>query len=293
MLTEKQRLELKQMMDQKLKSFGQVPSEEMEKYPVNREEREIPVSNGTSRVIFFSSGEENANRPLFLNFHGGGFIGKHMDRDERFCRELAYTFHGLVLDVDYCLAPANPYPAAVNECWELVQWVWNHLDELKVCPDKILLVGHSSGGNLAAGLCMRLGESGLFRPAALVMDYPPLDLFTDPEEKPASICDMPPERARDYNKKYIAPEQSKEPYASPLFAPEEMLEYFPDTLIISAGEDRLSREDEEFGLRLARAGVAVTMKRFTASVHGFVINQMCEWEEAMELIRIFVKNHIE
>ena len=103
---------------------------------------------------------------------------------------------------------------------------------------------------------------------------------------------MPAERARMYNASYIAPENAKEPYASPLFAPDALLEKFPDTLVISAGEDSLCAENEEFALRLGRAGVSVTMKRFTDSVHGFVINRCCQWEEALELICSFAKNRL-
>ena len=139
---------------------------------------------------------------------------------------------------------------------------------------------------------MRLGESGLFRPACLVLDYPPLDLAKDPAEKERTSCDMPAERAREYNRQYICPECSREPYASPVYAPERMLAGLPDTLVISAGEDSLCAEDEEFALRLARSGVTVTLRRFTDSLHGFVINRRCEWEAAEELIVRFIKQHV-
>ena len=51
-------------------------------------------------------------------------------------------------------------------------------------------------------------------------------------------------------------------------------------------------EDEEFALRLARSGVTVTLRRFTDSLHGFVINRRCEWEAAEELIVRFIKQHV-
>ena len=85
---------------------------------------------------------------------------------------------------------------------------------------------------------------------------------------------------------------SREPYASPVYAPERMLAGLPDTLVISAGEDSLCAEDEEFALRLARSGVTVTLRRFTDSLHGFVINRRCEWEAAEELIVRFIKQHV-
>ena len=71
-----------------------------------------------------------------------------------------------------------------------------------------------------------------------------------------------------------------------------MLAGLPDTLVISAGEDSLCVEDEEFALRLARSGVTVTLRRFTDSLHGFVINRRCEWESAEALIVRFIKQHV-
>lgn len=292
MLTEAQRMKLKEKIDEKMKNFGFVSEEEMNRYPAEREEMEIPVSRGTARVIAFSYGAASFERPMFMNLHGGGFIGRHMDRDERFCRQIACTYHALVLDVDYCLAPDNPYPSAVEDCRDVLKWSIDQREMLVYDEKKLILIGHSSGGNLAAGLCMYAEEVGLPKPCALILDYPPMDLQTDPGKKQRSVCDMPAERARDYNRKYVTPERAAEPYASPLYASKTMLEGFPDTLVISAGEDSLCREDEEFALKLARSGVTVTLRRFTASVHGFVINQMCEWEEALELICKFIDSHV-
>lgn len=292
MLSQEEKIQLKADVDEAMKQFGIVSQEDMNQYPASAKEIFIPTPHGDARVYIIESGDITPHRPLFLNFHGGGFIGKRLDRDELFCRKIACLFNGIVLDVDYKLAPEYPYPSAVEECISIVEWVWENKDSLTFDPHKIVLMGHSSGGNLVAGICMKLGETGLFCPCCALMDYPPLDLATDPADKERSICDMPADRARSYNQKYILPEQAKDPFASPLYAEDKLLEKFPDTLIISAGEDSLCIEDEEFALRLIRAGATVTARRFTRSVHGFVINRMCEWEAAMDLIIRFISQHL-
>jgi len=292
MLTQNQRLELKAAMESQQRNFGGVTQEEMARFPAEKEDMRVVTSQGETKIIRFEYGDRTAERPLFLNLHGGGFIGGRMDRDELFCRKMACRFHALVLDIDYKLAPEYPYPRAVLECQAVAAWVWDNRKLLFYHPGKIVLMGHSSGGNLAAGICMKYGQTGQFKPCCTILDYPPLDLAKDPADKERSVCDMTAERARDYNLKYIKPEDRAEAYASPLYAQAELLMRFPDTLIVAAGEDSLCREDEEFALRLARAGVTVTLKRFTESVHGFVINRMCEWESAMVLIEGFVEQHI-
>lgn len=292
MLTEEQRLELKREIGRRKGSFGNIAEDELAEFPASREVVEIPTSSGNTLVVKYEYGEKGRSRPVILNFHGGGFVAGRNGRDELYCRRMACFFNALVLDVDYKLAPEHPYPAAVTESWEVAEWVWENRESLGYDSGKIVLTGHSAGGNLVAGICMRAGEEGLFKPCCAVLDYPPLDLVTDPAKKPRTSCDMEAGRARDYNRKYITPEQAKEPYASPVLAPVNMLEKFPDTLVISAGEDSLCREAEEFALKLIRAGVAVTAKRFTESIHGFVINRMCEWQEAMELITGFIGMHL-
>lgn len=103
---------------------------------------------------------------------------------------------------------------------------------------------------------------------------------------------MSAERAQMYNAKYIAPEKADDPFVSPVFAEPVLLEKFPPTLVISAGEDRLCEEDEAFAMKLTQAGVEVTCRRFTDSIHGFVINRMCEWQKATELIFDFIQNQL-
>lgn len=291
MLTEEQRQELKKKIMQ-LGRTGGVTEKDLDEFPASREEMILPTSVGGTKVIKFEYGEKSWNRPIILNFHGGGFIGGRNNRDELYCRRMAVSFQALVIDVDYKLAPEFPYPIAVNESWEVMKWIWENRSSLVYDLEKIVLTGHSAGGNLVAGICMRAGLEKDFHLCCAVVDYSPLDLVTDPGNKKRTSCDMPAEMARDYNNKYILPQRAMEPYASPLYAPDELLAEFPDTLIISAGEDSLCDEDEKFALRLIQAGVCVTAKRFTQSMHGFIINRMCEWQDGINLIINFIRQHI-
>lgn len=292
MLTHEQRLELAERLRMGVGAASRVTQEEWDAFPAEIQELSIPTSQGTAKVFSISADGNTKKRPLVLNFHGGGFIGKRMERDELFCRKIANRFQALVLDVDYKLAPEYPYPVAALECWDIAKWAYEHAEALHVDPEKVILLGHSSGGNLVAGICMRAGLSGLFQPLCALIDYAPLDLKTDPANKHRSICDMPVERAKMYNAKYIAPEKADDPFVSPVYAEPVMLEHFPPTLVISAGEDSLCEENELFAMKLAQAGTEVTCKRFTESIHGFVINRMCQWEQATALIYDFIEHQL-
>ncbi len=275
-----------------LEKMKQVSPEEIAAFPAEVTEVSVPTCQGDTPVFVIASTTKHTNRPLMLNFHGGGFIAGRQKRDELFCRKLACTHDAVVLDVDYKLAPQYPFPAAVLQSWDVALWAKEHAGEFGADPEKMVLVGHSAGGNLVAGVCMRGGDTGLLKPLCAVIDYAPMDLATDPGEKERSICDMPAEQAKRYNEMYVAPELAKDPYVSPLFAPDALLEGFPNTLIITAGEDSLCNEAEEFALRLIRAGVYVSVQRFTDSVHGFIINRCCQWQEGIARIHSFLRSQL-
>lgn len=289
MLSKEEEQALAKQLRENAEQMKQVAPEELAQFPAQVEILSVPTCVGAARVYAISEGEGN-ERPLILNFHGGGFVGKRMLRDERFCRKLACRFGAVVLDVDYRLAPEYPYPTAQKECWDVAAWAVDHARELGADSGKLVLVGHSSGGNLVAGLCMRNAEEKKLMPRCAVIDCAPMDLFTDPGEKPRSICDMPADRARMYNASYVSPEQAKDPFVSPLFAEESLLAAFPDTLVLTAGLDSLCLEAEAFALKLAQAGVCVTVQRFQDSIHGFVVNQVCQWQQGQKRLLDFISS---
>ncbi len=76
--------------------------------------------------------------------------------------------------INYRLAPAHPYPAAVDDVVSAVRWVKAHAREYKVDQKRIALVGESAGGHLVAMVGARDGRKlGI---AAVVPFYAPCDM---------------------------------------------------------------------------------------------------------------------
>ncbi len=57
--------------------------------------------------------------------------------------------------INYRLAPRFPHPAAVEDIEAAVAWVRGHAREYQVDPDRIVLMGESAGGHLAALAALR------------------------------------------------------------------------------------------------------------------------------------------
>ena len=145
--------------------------------------------------------------------------------------------------------------------------------------------GHSAGGNLSAGICLLDAERGELGLKALILDYPPLDLHTDPYLKPRPKKAIPPRIARIFDACYTGSrEAAKNPLISPRYASADQIRSFPPTLVITAGQDSLAPEAEAFKDRLIEAGVPVTFKRFEGAPHGFTLSGDPGAEEAWQMM---------
>lgn len=252
----------------------------------------LDTSVGRLRVLAYNC--ENAEKlPLFINLHGGGFVMGAPEMDDRFLPALAQAAKVKVLSVDYSLAPESPFPRALEECYALAKYAREHGSELGIDPERIALGGHSAGGNLSAAVCLLDAEKKELALKALVLDYPPLDLHTDPYLKPRLRKALSPKMCRLFDQAYVGDRtRALDPLISPLYANLEQLQTFPPTLVITASEDSLAAEAERFAQKLRHAGVAVTHRRFEGATHGFTHTGKSGAAEAWALMAAHLERHL-
>ncbi|MGO4388241.1 alpha/beta hydrolase [Microvirga sp. 2YAF29] len=130
-------------------------------------DRELALGGRTIRLRHYRP--ENACGPLILYIHGGGWTWESIETHDRMAREYAALTGLAVVAPDYSLAPENPFPAALDECIDLLQEV--HLN----APDwgaeaGILAIGDSAGANLALSAAMSLRGNPAM-PKALLLNY--------------------------------------------------------------------------------------------------------------------------
>ncbi|MGI5131392.1 alpha/beta hydrolase [Pseudonocardia sp. CA-107938] len=88
-------------------------------------------------------------------FHGGGFVMGDLDTEHPWATRLALASGAVVVSVGYRVAPEDPFPAALDDAYAVLNWAAAHADELGVDPDRIAVGGHSAGGGIAAALAQR------------------------------------------------------------------------------------------------------------------------------------------
>lgn len=248
----------------------------------------IPVGETDDVTCYvFTAKNRTANCPVHINVHGGGFVRPHVERDEIYSAKVADAIGGIVVDVDYKLAPEYPFPTAFHEAYEVCRWTFSKLKEWDADEKRVSMGGHSAGANLTAAVALKANQTKEFALCLQVLDYGAFDMATDPADKKESAANLiPAERGRMFTEAYTDGNLSlaKNPYCSPLMAPEEMLKGLPEALVVAAGQDNFRFEDMEYGVRMALAGNKVTIKCFTESKHGFIVHCTEEWEAGQKLV---------
>ena len=110
-----------------------------------------------------------------LWIHGGGLILGSNKVDDKMCSRYVNELGAIVGSVDYRLAPENPYPAAIDDCYEAWLWFIERAPSLGINPSRLIIAGQSGGGCLAASLCQRIIDSGGVQPIAQLLHCPMLD----------------------------------------------------------------------------------------------------------------------
>ncbi len=87
--------------------------------------------------------------PAVLQIHGGGWVGGNKEQEEAGARDLASNGF-VVFVVEYRLAPADPYPAALEDLQAALAWVRANAPVYGADPDAVGAFGSSAGGHLAA-----------------------------------------------------------------------------------------------------------------------------------------------
>ena len=155
------------------------------RFPVkSRQKLEIPGDEADITVYLYEPENRTGVTPLIINLHGGGFVKSYRGRDIILSQNFAWHTGCLVADVDYKTAPEKKYPYAQMEGYRVVEYFYQHAEQYRIDPQRIILSGQSAGANLIIGIAMRFLRREEHPVCQLIMAYPPLDLYKDPMEKP-------------------------------------------------------------------------------------------------------------
>ena len=92
--------------------------------------------------------------PGFLYLHGGGMVMGTPFSNAVSMLPAMLAHDGVLVTIDYRLAPEHPDPAPVEDCYAALVWMADHATELGIDPSRIIVSGPSAGAGLAAGVAL-------------------------------------------------------------------------------------------------------------------------------------------
>lgn len=111
-------------------------------------------SNVEVRLKVYTPINQVEKSPIVLFIHGGGYMFGSVEGNDSKCARYVKEINCIVVSVDYRLAPENPYPAAIEDCYLALEWIVDNQDKLNADVERLAIVGGSTGGGLTAALTL-------------------------------------------------------------------------------------------------------------------------------------------
>lgn len=222
----------------------------------------ISVPGGRHAVRIRDTGARLARMPLVLHLHGGRFVGGDAASGDRVAGWLAAA-GAVVVSLDYPLAPAHPFPAAVEAAHAVLQALHKRRRGLAGTGARLFVAGEEAGGNLAAAAALVARDRHGPELAGQVLLAPMLDACVGTASLRGVKAGPVGCPYADGWAQYLArPDDALHPYAAP--ARTLRLEGLPPALIVSADDDPLRDEAAAYARRLRAAGVEAESLRLPA-----------------------------
>ncbi|MDQ2949406.1 MAG: alpha/beta hydrolase [Acidobacteriota bacterium] len=236
----------------------------VDRFVPSRHGGEIPI-----RVYNPSPGTPE-HLPTLLYLHGGGFMSGDLDTHDPVCRALANRVPMVVVAVQYRLAPEHCFPAALEDCADVLFWLSTEAGSIGGDPCRISIAGDSAGGNLAAGVAVLARDEIEVPLSAQVLIYPMLDA-TMSFPSMVENAFIPPFTLLDCVyawQQYLGLKTYRRHiHVSPVLAAN--LPGLAPAFIITAEYDILAGEGQAYAERLKKAGIPVEHEHYRDMVHGF------------------------
>ena len=238
------------------------------------EERTVPGPPGAPDVALIICRPAGATTavPALYYTHGGGMItGTARDAlgDEL---HLAEHVGAALVSVEYRLAPETPHPGPVEDCYAGLVWTAEQAAELGIDADRIVLIGGSAGGGIAAALALMSRDRGGPDLAGQLLMCPMLDDRNDtPSVRQMAGGRMWKQADNEVGWRALLGDACGGPDVPPYAAPARAtdLSGLPPAFIDVGSADSFRSEDVDYAEQIWQAGGVAELHVWPGGYHGF------------------------
>lgn len=125
------------------------------------EDISLPARDGHALPARLYAAHSDADLPVLLYIHGGGFTVGSLTTHDVLCRQLSRQGQCAVVSLDYRLAPEHRFPSAVDDSWDALNWLQQQGKTFGLDTTRLAVGGDSAGGTLAAVCALMARDAGL------------------------------------------------------------------------------------------------------------------------------------
>jgi acetyl esterase/lipase len=236
---------------------------------VRSEDRMVPGPEGAPDIMvrIYRPVDATGTLPGIYFIHGGGMILGNVEGEDPVASAICENVDAVVVSVEYRLAPEDPHPAPVEDCYAGLVWMAAHAAELGFDPERLAVYGGSAGGGLTIATVMLARDRG---GPPIKFQMPIYPMIDDRNETPSchEITDIGLwDRAGNIEAwKWYLGDGKADQYAAPARA--EDLSGLPPTFIDVGTVDLFRDEDIAFAQRLMQAGVPTELHVNPGAYHA-------------------------
>jgi acetyl esterase/lipase len=236
----------------------------------------VPVEGGADvRLVVLNPPGERTDRGAVRHLHGGGLVVGTPESAVADKPHLALEHGCVVVSVDYRLAPETPFPGPQEDNYAALLWLAENAASLGVDPAKIVVMGESAGGGLAASLALMARDRGGPKLAGQLLIYPMLDWRTGgPDDLYRNRHTGEFIWTREKNRfgwealrGAYRPEDECKAWFSPALADD--LSGLAPAYIATGALDLFLDEDLDYARRLIDCGVQTELHVYPGAIHAF------------------------
>lgn len=245
------------------------------KAPVQAEDQTLSTGpGGRVSIRIYRPQHPTSPPPVVMYHHGGGWVLGSKSTHDRLLRALTAASRCAFVFVNYTPSPEAQFPVPLEEAYAALKHIAQHPKDFALDGSRLAVCGDSVGGNMSAAIALLAKERGgpVLRAQALLYPVTDASMNTGSYKEFAEGPWLTAAAMKWFWEAYAPNAADREKViASPLRAAETQLQGLPPALVLTAENDVLRDEGEDYARKLAQAGVQTTAMRYVATIHDFAM----------------------